>query len=191
LTTTPLGPIKGVPDELIRALNQRFRELEKSRQASSLELSGNLTVNGDAAFHTDRTLTAGDVDISGDLTVDGDVDITGAYKAGGVDITAAVTTQSVVTGSRALGTTYQNTGTTPMMVTVTLQSTAGGGANFGQANILTDAASPPTTVVATTFNGSIVATVHLTISFWVLPGNYYRINQVTTTVVLGSWVEWT
>lgn len=100
------------------------------------------------------------------------------------------TTQSVVTGSRAIGTTYQNTGSTPRFVSVTIRCTAAGGSNFGQASAITDSSSTPTTVVATTFNGNATASQDQTMSFWVLPGNYYRVSQVTTLVSLGTWVEW-
>lgn len=103
---------------------------------------------------------------------------------------SSVTSQSVVTGSRALGTVYQNTGSTAKFVSVTVRCTAAGGANFGQSSTYTDASNPPTTAVASTFNGNTTATQEQTMSFWVLPGNYYKVAVVTTTVTLSLWTEW-
>lgn len=101
-----------------------------------------------------------------------------------------ITAQNVVTGSRALGTVYHNTGTTPMFCSVTMLCTAGGGANFGQANAYTDSSASPTTVVGNTYNNSATVSVDQQLSFWVLPGNYYKVTVVLTTVVLSVWVEW-
>jgi hypothetical protein len=101
-----------------------------------------------------------------------------------------LTGQSVVTGSRNLTSIYQNTGAKPIYVLVTLACTAAGGANFGQAEARTDASATPTTTVGSTFNGSATATVNQQMAFWVLPGNYYRVVVVTTTVTLSCWTEW-
>ena len=98
--------------------------------------------------------------------------------------------QAVVTGSRDLTSVFQNTGATSMYVLVTLSCVSAGGANFGQAEARTDTAATPTTVVGSTFNGSATATVNQQLGFWVLPGSYYRVVVVTTTVNLACWTEW-
>ncbi|HXJ72244.1 MAG TPA: hypothetical protein VNM37_05310 [Candidatus Dormibacteraeota bacterium] len=103
---------------------------------------------------------------------------------------AGITVQSVVSGSRILGVVYQNTGTTAMMVTVTLACVSSGG-TFAQADAITDATATPTAVVASTFNGSALATVYEHLSFWVLPLSYYKVAVNTSSVSMISWVEWT
>lgn len=115
---------------------------------------------------------------------------TAADSAGVAAAAPHPSAQAVVTGSRALGTAYHNTGKTAMYVLVTLSCTSSGGANFGQANALTDSAATPTTVVASTFNGSTTATVYEHLGFWVLPGNYYKVVVTNTTVTLVAWTEW-
>ena len=129
-----------------------------------------------------------------------DVGTPGTYKEVTVDAQGRVTSgstppypptqQAVVTSSRALGTVYHNSGKTPMFVVVTLLCTASGGSNFGEAHAFADSATSPTTVVGRTFNGSSSASVAEQLSFFVLPGNYYKVAVVTTTVVLTYWVEW-
>ena len=104
--------------------------------------------------------------------------------------TAGITVQSVVSGSRILGVVYQNTGTTAMMVTVTLACVSSGG-TFAQADAITDATATPTAVVASTFNGSALATGYEHLSFWVLPLSYYKVAVNTSSVSMISWVEWT
>lgn len=103
------------------------------------------------------------------------------------DIPAAVrapVTQTDVTASRAIGTVYHNTGTTPMMCTVTVNFGGGG----GTAAARTDAAATPTTNVA--FANDSIAVGISPITFWVLPGNYYTVAQSAGSVLLTTWIEW-
>jgi hypothetical protein len=142
-------------------------------------------------------LVTGDCGFGGNMApgysvdVTGDVNVSGVFRIGGVPVAApGPTTQTVVTGSRVLGTVYHNTGTTPKYCSVTVRSTAGGGANFGEASAYTDSAATPTTIVGSTFNGSATITTDQQLNFWVLPGNYYKVAVVTTTVTLSVWTEW-
>lgn len=99
------------------------------------------------------------------------------------------TTQNVVTGSRALGTTYQNTGTTPMHVAVTLSCLGAGGANNAVCNAITDSSATPSTIVASSTNASTTFTIHQHLNFWVLPGNYYKLAVISNNVALAIWTE--
>jgi len=92
------------------------------------------------------------------------------------------TNQNDVTGSRALGSEYQNTGSLPMLVVV-----AGHGGVNQVATAVTDSGSPPTTVVAKAGSSNSGSIEYGTMSFIVLPGNYYK---VTWTGTLDSWLEY-
>ncbi len=132
---------------------------------------------------------AGTAGISATLTLPngGSATISGGIITAKTDPTStAISAQNVVTGSRALGTIYHNTTTRPIyvLVTVTCQPVAGS----GEAQALTDAATPPTTVVGATFENN--GTSKQNLPFWVLPGNYYSVAVVTNQVTLYSWVEW-
>ncbi len=132
---------------------------------------------------------AGTAGISATLTIPngGSATISGGIITAKTDPTStAISAQNVVTGSRALGTVYHNTGTSPIYVlaTLTCQPIAGN----AEAQALTDAATPPTTVVAATFENLGTSKQHL--GFWVLPGNYYSITVVTNQVTLSVWTEW-
>ncbi|OGN99182.1 MAG: hypothetical protein A2Y89_03120 [Chloroflexi bacterium RBG_13_51_18] len=100
-----------------------------------------------------------------------------------VTITATYfSTQNVVTGTRALGTTYQNTTGRPMIVCVGVSIAAVSGGVSG----VTDNATPPVTTVASMAGGNTDSGV-VCISFLVLLGNYYKVNSGDT---LQRWVEW-
>jgi len=104
------------------------------------------------------------------------------YTINGVPIGGGgVTTQNVVTGSRANNTVYQNTTGKPMFVTVAENYT---GANNFSAN--SDSSSNPTTIVA--WSATAVNGANAGISFWVLPNNYYKV--VTSGHTLIGWTEW-
>ena len=109
------------------------------------------------------------------------------------DIPASVrapTTQSAPT--RALNVVYQNTGATPMMVTVSIVLIRAGGVQ-ATAQVRSDSATPPTTVIATTTTATAWTADGLQnypMSFWVIPGNYYTV-VTTGTATLASWIEWT
>jgi hypothetical protein len=110
------------------------------------------------------------------LDVAGDVNCTGVYRVNGTPI-ANITTQT--SPGRALNTVYQNATGKPMMVMVTV--TIGTSSVF---NIYTDAANPPTTPA-----GGANVTGASSVSFWVMPGNFYRV-VLTGTGNLNTWVEW-
>lgn len=95
---------------------------------------------------------------------------------------SSFSTQSVVTGSRALNTTYQNTNAQPMLVAVAIAIAAG-----AQFVAKTDSSTPPTTIVT----GAVSATNGQVFcgSFLVLPGNYYNITTLGTAT-LSIWTEW-
>ena len=95
----------------------------------------------------------------------------------------AISTQNVVTGSRSFGLSYHNTTGRPMFVEITVY---GVGAS-GNALAYTDSASTPGTPVA--YAGGIVGSGYNVLSFWVIPGNYYRVTN-TPGVTIGIWTEW-
>jgi hypothetical protein len=91
-----------------------------------------------------------------------------------------VPTQNVVTGSRVIGTTYQNTTGRNMFVNVIIQNTVA-----GQLVGITDSAASPTTQVWEQYVNNINATVTMI----VLPGNYYKVTAGGTNALAG-WIEW-
>lgn len=97
----------------------------------------------------------------------------------------AVTTQNVVTASRALGTVYQNTTGRPMFVAVTNSALT---ANNVTMRVFSDSSDPPTTETA---RGSVAEynVSHGFVGFWVLPGNYYMVWCSTASGV-SIWTEW-
>ncbi len=146
--------------------------------------------NGDGA------LDSGDVPNpltnSGDVWIKGQVKIAGGSPAAGRILTSdasglasweaqnSITTQAVVTASRAFNTVYRNTTGKPMFITVGLNGYAGRGAW-----LKTDSTSPPATIVAcaNVNQGCDPA------SFIVLPGNYYMVHQDKANMIC-YWTEW-
>jgi hypothetical protein len=122
------------------------------------------------------------------VDVAGDVNITGTYRVGGTPISAGgFSTQNVVTGSRAIDTTYTNSGSTPMLVTASIgqQATSSGFVKTGA-----PPTTPPTTTIATLTNGSAVQIIaHIT--FIVMPGHKYGVFTNAGTLTVAAWVEWT
>jgi hypothetical protein len=106
----------------------------------------------------------------------------GSFVGSGANLTGTVvSSQTVVTGSRALATVYQNlTGRTLLV----LVSVSFGGANE---NVQCDASAAPTTVVGSFGNPAPGATD--SIMFPVLPNFYYRITN-TSGATLVHWTEW-
>jgi hypothetical protein len=102
----------------------------------------------------------------------------------------ALSTQSVVTGSRALGVTYQNTHPGSMFVSVLL--TVSSGSPVGNPVIYSDAGNPPTTLVSGSIASTLATVGNITLPHFlvVLPGNFYRVVQATGTVSIVAWVEW-
>lgn len=87
-----------------------------------------------------------------------------------------------VTGSRALNTVYQNTGTTMKWVIVACNTSSA-----GTLTLYCDATSSPTTGVgASTTNGAAwVTSVNI-----LVPVNYYYKATCTNSSGLDNWVEW-
>jgi hypothetical protein len=101
--------------------------------------------------------------------------------------TCGLTQQTVVTGTRAADTVYQNPAPGAMWVLTTWSL---GGTN---ATIIakTDANNPPTTAVAAIQDPSTAQSVTMTLMFPVLAGNYYTCVVSGGSPTLGGWVEFT
>ena len=96
-------------------------------------------------------------------------------------------TQSVVTGSRALNTTYQNTSGKTMCVIV---SVGNGGGGVGTTVAYTDSSNPPTgTIVASMSNNPNTQGGTSSFTFMV-PNNYYYYVGSNASPLL-QWTEWT
>ena len=104
-------------------------------------------------------------------------------------------TQSIVTGSRALGTNYQNTSGKIMFVTVSIAHVVGANSCLNVAYVEAGDTTPDTPVarISTTFvaDGEVDTK---SMSFMVPPGSYYMVSDedgvgATSTLVL--WTEWT
>lgn len=98
-----------------------------------------------------------------------------------------ITVQNVVTGSRAIGTVFQNLSGKVMFVTVTLGQAGDGG--DGTARALTDANPAPTTIVVADGSASTPTVTPFSLNFIVLPGRYYKVVNVIGTYSLFCWVE--
>jgi hypothetical protein len=154
--------------------------------------TGALRIQGSQAANANIILapTAGNIGIGINannpaykLDVAGDVNCTGAFRVNGTAIGGGITTQNVVSGSRALGTVYQNTTGKPMCVHVAIN----GAGNAVSA--VADSANPPTTTVACAGNGGTTST-NVGVTFWVLPNNYYK-AVLAGSGTLAIWTEWT
>ena len=101
-----------------------------------------------------------------------------------------VSTQSIVTGSRAFNTVFHNTTGAPILVTVGAWTNDGAGQS--SYTVKTDSNPTPTTVVVSSTDGNNSSiTLSRTITFMVLPGNYYEVVTDSSTLTVGSWTEWT
>lgn len=94
------------------------------------------------------------------------------------------TVQSVVTGSRAMGGTYQNTTGKPLYVNVGLSV---GTSGFGW--VYCDASPSPGTQVGR-FNGIAGASFYFNVFFIVLPNYYYRVFDQNSATTILDWVEY-
>jgi hypothetical protein len=113
--------------------------------------------------------------------------LTNAIKTAAGSV-APTCTQNVVTGNRAFNTLYQNTSGSPMMVVIGFWSNDGAGQS--SCVVKTDASLTPTTVVVSTTDGNDSSvTLSKTVSFWVIPGNYYKV-LTDAALTLNSWTEW-
>jgi hypothetical protein len=97
--------------------------------------------------------------------------------------TGGISTQSAPV--RIIGTVYQNTGASARFVLVSFQP-VGGTQDYIAG--LTDSSNPPTTTVGRT-DTDLGGTSIICLGFWVLPGNYYRVNRGNLGSVL-YWTEW-
>jgi hypothetical protein len=113
------------------------------------------------------------------LDVTGDINCSGTIRVAGSPIGA--TFQFDQTSSRTFGTVYHNTTGRPMFINVTVTCGSGTGANA-----YTDAATSPTQFVGAVANTNTTPE-NLTLSFFVLPGNYYK---VTGSGTQNGWIEW-
>jgi hypothetical protein len=98
---------------------------------------------------------------------------------------AGITIQTDVTALRAIdGTVYQNNTALPLccVVSLTLPTTA-------QIRVISDAAAAPSLVISTLLNAN-VSNTQASITFWVLPKNYYKITTQGGSPTLSYWIEY-
>ena len=106
-------------------------------------------------------------------------------------------TQSIVTGSRALGTVYQNTSGKIMFVSVSLQHTVTGAGHVADNVAYVEAGDDtPDTAVARVFTNYFAAAIQLCLplTFVVPPGSYYKVTDDDSgggASALVYWTEWT
>lgn len=91
--------------------------------------------------------------------------------------------QNVVASSRVIGSVYQNTSNRPMFVVISCYADSG----TGNATAYTDSNNPPTTAVES--DSSENGLFYASLSFFVLPGNYYKVTSTTAFTIL-TWTEW-
>jgi hypothetical protein len=110
----------------------------------------------------------------------------------------AVTTQTSYSSSgRDLGTAVQN-GSKPRFVSVSASVNGGSSPATGGLDVLSGAGSPPGIVIAQEMMLAGGTYALVTVSFWVLPNHYYRVDAHTynggggsnPTVAKGTWFEW-
>ena len=119
------------------------------------------------------------------LDVTGDVNVSGAFRVNGAPIStggSGFTNQNIVTGA-AIGTSYQNTSSKTLMVSVTIQMNPGDSvrSEVGPTN-------PPTNIAGHAYSSSGSGYQHLT--WMVLNGQYYRLNRMAGTSTIVYWTEW-
>lgn len=132
---------------------------------------------------------AGDIEIDSDsvinLLADTNINIVPAagYRA---YIDRLETTNSDVTVSRAIGTVYQNTGSFPLLVHVTVYMTG----TVGASAYVEEGDTTPDILTAYTYKEIGAATAYNTLTFLVPIGAYYTITKVGAgTLTLSSWIE--
>lgn len=111
-------------------------------------------------------------------------------------ITMTNTTQSVT--ANALETTYRNTDPGTKLVTITVFSEVTGASENAYIIVLSDSSTPPTTEIGRAGNdatgvGAAITGSYNSITFAVLPLNYYRVEETTdagaATLTLTKWTE--
>jgi len=125
------------------------------------------------------------------LEVSGDVNVIGGgkFRVGGVPLSGGPTTFAAYNSSqRVFGTTYSNSGSTPLFVAVCVQGAAGAGTQSVVA--YADATGTPTTVLSIWQTGSFQesGTNYKSVFFIVMPGYNYRVTQ--SQMQFYSWNEW-
>jgi hypothetical protein len=120
------------------------------------------------------------------LDVSGDVNCTGSFRVNGAPISGGggLSTMNVVTGSRAIGTIYQNTTGKPMFVSAVINMNAS-----STMDGVSDSASSPTTTVAAMTSSSVAGARN--IGFWVLPSHYYKVIAAAGSGTSVFWIEYT
>jgi len=98
-------------------------------------------------------------------------------------------TQSIVTGTRALGTDYQNDSGHARFVTVTVDVDTGDSTAF-LAYVEANDTTPDVIVVRRDANNDSADIEFACLSFMVPPGYYYKVAATAATVTLYRWVEW-
>jgi hypothetical protein len=114
------------------------------------------------------------------LDVTGDVNCTGAYRVNGNPI-GQLTTQTKP--ARAIGAVYQNTTGKPMCVLIVTQASP---APASVAAYCDSAASPATFICQQGGDSSDIYSM----SFWVMPGYYYKLTNYAGTSAIIDWVEY-
>jgi hypothetical protein len=117
---------------------------------------------------------------TGAVTISNGLAVTGSFTVNGAAVGGGISVCNIVTGSRAFNTVYQNTTGKPMWVSVT--------GNFSGTNYMAqaDTANPPGGGVAWIGGSSSLNQI----TWWVLPGYYYRLYPNTGGAILTQWVEW-
>lgn len=88
---------------------------------------------------------------------------------------------------RALATVYQNNTGVPLLVLISFTSGATGNGVF---SALSDASNPPSAVVCKTVTANNTANNHAHLTFFVKPGEFYKVTQSGGgTAALGAWRE--
>ena len=87
-------------------------------------------------------------------------------------------------GARAKGNIYQNTSGKIREVAICITGAAVG--DGGDVDV--ENANPPTTRVAQLYVEGAFSTANAT--FFVPPGSYYRLVEVSATITVSDWIEW-
>jgi hypothetical protein len=121
------------------------------------------------------------------LDVAGDCNLSAGsvYRINGVPISSSGIANQITNPGTSLGGVYQNTTGKPVFHTVTVSM------NSTSTPLIayTDSSSSPTTVVASITNQSSTYS-NMCLSFWVLPGNYYKVALGVAGGTLQYWTQW-
>jgi hypothetical protein len=118
------------------------------------------------------------------LDVTGDVNCTGVFRVNGTAIGGGLSARSVVTGSRAFNTAYQNNTGRWMFVAITASLS---GNSYLQ--LASDASNPPGTLVSVVTNMNASTSGNFSVCGWVVPGEWYRAPYGGGS--LSTWIEYT